>query len=285
MPMSPRLLRPIASGVHPEAKIWQNAVISNGGTVSAGTVKAVSDFCKSIDAAGIRDRFFRLNLFCGGNLSACLVPLYRGPSASGTQHGNTTDTNNGPFVSGDYSEATGLNGGSVSSGKYLDTGLTPDTVGVATGHMAVYSPNDASAAQGTSRPLGAIKSTSPQQFYSVNKAGAGSQQTQALWGGGAALVQATMSKGLTVYQREASNVLRHYTNGSLTATNTSNITPGACAFSFFIFNNNIDGSANANQGWYDALRGYSIGKHFTSQGVTDYYNALQAFQTALGRNV
>lgn len=284
MPMNPRLLRPIASGVHPEAKIWQNAVIANGGTVSAGTVKAVSDFCKSIDAAGIRDRFFRLNLFCGGNLSACLVPLYRGPSASGTQHGNTTDTNNGPFVSGDYSEATGLNSGSVTSGKYLDTGLTPDTIGVATGHMAVYSPVDASSAIAISRIMGAIFQTFPQQFYAVYKSGL-SQQTQALWGGGAALVQATMSKGLTVYQREASNVLRHYTNGSLTATNTSNITPGALAFSFFIFNNNVGGSANVTQGWHDALRAYSLGKHFTSQGVTDYYNALQAFQTALGRNV
>ena len=282
MPMSPRLLRPIASGVHPEAKVWQNAVIANGGTVSAGTVKAVSDFCKSIDAAGIRDRFFRLNLFCGGNLSACLVPLYRGPSASGTQHGNTTDTNNGPFVSGDYSEATGLNSGSTSSGKNLDTGLSPNTVGVATGHLAVYSPVAASSAVGLSRIIGSVQS-SPQQFYAAYKNNL-SANVDCLWGGGAAVVTAAMPAGHTIWQREASNVLRFYTNGSLTATNTTNIAPGSSDVTMMVFDHKIGASASGST-WHAALRGYSIGKHFTSQGVTDYYNALQAFQTALGRNV
>lgn len=71
MPMSPRLLRPRAGGgFHPEAQDWRNRVITNGGTVSGSTLTAVSNFCRSIDAAGLRDRFYRLNLFCGTGLSA-----------------------------------------------------------------------------------------------------------------------------------------------------------------------------------------------------------------------
>ena len=62
MPMNARLLRPIASGVHPEAAAWRSAVVANGGSVSASTLKAVADFCKAIDAAGIRDKLYRVNL-------------------------------------------------------------------------------------------------------------------------------------------------------------------------------------------------------------------------------
>ena len=133
MPMSPRLLRPIASGVHPEANAWRTAVVANGGSVSASTMKAVSAFCTAIDKAGIRDRFYRLSLFCGTGLNACLVPLYRGPSRTGTQYGNTTDTNTGPFVSGDYTESSGLKGN--GSSKYLDTGVAMTFLGTNQLHM------------------------------------------------------------------------------------------------------------------------------------------------------
>jgi hypothetical protein len=67
MPMNPRLLRP-RSTIHPEAADWANRVRANGGSVSGSTLTAVSRFCASISAAGIRDRFYRLNLFCGTGL-------------------------------------------------------------------------------------------------------------------------------------------------------------------------------------------------------------------------
>jgi len=91
MTMNSRLMRPRASGVayHPEAKAWRTAALANGGTVSASTMQAVSDFCAAIDAAGIRSSFLRLNLVCGGNLAAARTPLYRGASATGTQYGAT----------------------------------------------------------------------------------------------------------------------------------------------------------------------------------------------------
>ena len=60
-----------------DAADWIRRVEANGGTVSTSTANAVTDFCNAIDAAGIRDRFYRLNLFCGTGLNAALVPLFR----------------------------------------------------------------------------------------------------------------------------------------------------------------------------------------------------------------
>lgn len=120
MPMNQRLMRP--SPHHSEALAWQAAATANGGVVSPGTLKAVSDFCRAIDAAGLRGEFLRLNLCCGSNLSAALTPLYRGASPSGTQFGLAADTNEGPIPSLSYSQATGIpfNG----STQYCKTGLT-----------------------------------------------------------------------------------------------------------------------------------------------------------------
>ena len=124
MPMSPRTLRPRVAGaaVHQEAADWKNRVIANGGaSPSTATVKAVSDFCKSIDSNGLRSLLWRVNLMVGSDLSSALVPLYRSTSFTGTVQGNTTDTNSN-FVSGDYSETSGLVGN--GSSKVLNTGLS-----------------------------------------------------------------------------------------------------------------------------------------------------------------
>ena len=110
---------------HPEATAWRKAVIANSGTVSATTMRAVSNFCTAINAAGIRSKFLRLNLVCGNNLAAARVPLYRGASATGTQYGSAADTNIGPLTANDYSEATGLQGN--GSNKALDCTITLGT--------------------------------------------------------------------------------------------------------------------------------------------------------------
>ena len=119
-PMSPRLLRPRASGVHPEAASWRTHVVANGGSVSATTMQALDRFCRSIDANNLRSLLWRVNPMAGDNLSAALVPLYRANSAGGAVQGNTTDTNTN-FVSGDYSPSSGLLGN--GSNKALSTGL------------------------------------------------------------------------------------------------------------------------------------------------------------------
>ena len=159
------------AALHPEASAWSDSVAANGGTASASTLSAVSAFCTAIDAAGLRDRFYRLNLFAGDGLLSALVPLYRGPVAGGTTYGSATDSNNGPFVSGDYSEATGL---TTSGGKYLDTGLPANFS--TDRHASVYyrsSTGDYRRIIGTSDEAFVITSDNPaSRVYSIGWSGA-----------------------------------------------------------------------------------------------------------------
>ena len=118
-----------SSVTNTDARLWTDAVYANSGSVTVAVANAVNTFCNAIDAAGIRSRFYRLNLFCGntdGSLAAVRTPLYRGQSPSGPQYGGGMDTAVN-FASTDYSLTTGLTGNS-SSGKYLNTGVPANTI-------------------------------------------------------------------------------------------------------------------------------------------------------------
>ena len=269
--------------IHPDAADWANRVRANGGSVSGSTLNAVSRFCASIAAAGIRDRFYRLNLFCGTGLSACLVPLYRGPSLGGTQFGNTTDTNVGPFVSGDYAE-TGASGGLTGNGtsKYLDTGFSMNTLPSTTsGHASVYCANR--SARNTFTGMIGLSTTG--SGTASNPTGFGIATDSSVYGvWGAFAVAANSSNGMLVVSRESGSLLTTYANAASIATNTTTVTPSAIARIAVVFANRASPTVVDN---FDSRRycGYSIGLGMTAPQVSAYYTAIQAFQAALSRNV
>lgn len=125
---------------HAEALGWADRVRKNGGQISDLTFAAISRFCQSADDGDFRSAIYRLNPFAGGNLSGCLVPLYRGPRAGGAVIGNATDTNVN-FVNADFRESGSGGGlrGSSSAVKYLNTGLMTSSLPmVADGvHMSI----------------------------------------------------------------------------------------------------------------------------------------------------
>lgn len=287
MAMSPRLLRP-RSTIHPEAAAWAARVVSNGGSVTGSTLSAVSKFCAAIASAGIRDRFYRLNLFCGTGLNAALVPLYRGPSLGGTQFGNTTDTNVGPFVSGDYAE-TGASGGLVGNGssKYLSTGLTPSALpSFATGHLSVYS-----ATGFTGSTIYALVSSLGSGFannFSIEANRNGAGNLYGAWGeGGSFATLATSAQGSgnghTLISRTGSTVLAAYRDGVLRNTSSTSVTPAASSVAIGVFAH-INSGAPLNVA-AARLGGYSIGASLDGTQAAACYTAMQAFQTALTRNV
>jgi hypothetical protein len=283
-----------ASVTNEDAKLWIDNVYGQGGSVSASTAAAVNTFCNAIDAASLRDRFFRLNLFCGGTsgttagLNACLTPLYRGPSRTGTQYGNAIDTNaSNLFVNGDYAENLGLTA-PLSSSNYLDTGFT--TAGLPAG---VYESMHMSAWHG---PIGAIN-TDPMllgAFSTERKALQTSIRTAAL-----AFETGRMGKTTTVLatnglqgarpstflltQRTSATSLQLYRNGVLENTTPTSVTGiGTIALPVFVFRNNNGGAAQGDMPGF-AMRHYSIGDDMTEPQVLAFYNALAAFNTALGR--
>jgi hypothetical protein len=289
MPMNPRLLRP-TQNMHPEAADWANRVRTNGGTVSGSTLMAVSRFCRAIDAAVIRDRFVRLNLFCGNsdaNLNAVRTPLYRGFSLSGTQFGGATDTNNA-FQEADYAE-TGATGGLNGNGstKRLLTGMDVFNAGLVEEdtHLSVYVPTAGSTSNGGWGAMGALN-------------GAGTVALilhHAFAGGNLFFFSGTNNTGLnhTYSGAKVGHVLATRTGASTGAGYHRSVAMGGTP-SF----NNTGVFSSSNPGElaifarqaggsfaYDGrLAAYSVGRSFTATQAAAYNTAMEAFQAALGRN-
>lgn len=287
-PMSPRLLRPVASGVHPEAAAWRQRVIDNGGTVSGSTLSAVSKFCRRIDAtAGLRAKFRRLSLMCGDNLLAALVPLYRNSSSTGTQVGGLTDTNvavsgQSPFVSGDYT----LTGGLVGTGyAYLDTDLDTTDFSGTTGHIAVYHKGLTLTDTTTRYFMGSASGS--HQFQMAARLSSSLAQLRFVYGGIALnnvnAASSVLPGGLRVVTRSSNSDLRAYLASTEISSVTTELSPGVVTHinDFFIFGTNSAGTPLA-VGSY-TLYGYSIGAALTVDDVAAYNTAISEFQSAIGR--
>jgi len=297
MAMNQRLMRPIASGptYHQEALAWRTAALANGGTgITASTMQAVSDFCDAIDAAGIRSKFLRLSLVCGGNLAAARTPLYRGASASGTQYGQAIDLNVGPFTSGDYSESTGLQGN--GSSKAFDTGLTIGTLGTfgltpSSVHLSVYNRSTSTGALGPSfgafdynnenfanacvidsSDNGNVISNSPE--FGAGSGTPGDHEVQA----------SPFAAGFHMAEFTTTASAYYGINGVSSAGSVvgGNISPFESADATQMYFCGAGPSYFSDQ----LLSAYSVGLPMSTAGArTAFWNAMLAFQTALGRNV
>jgi len=239
---------------------------------------AVSRFCASIDSAGIRDRFFRMNLFCG-DFTAAFVPLYRGQSRSGTQLGNETDTNNN-FVSGDYSlsgSAAGLQGN--GSTKYLATGLAQTYAGNNELHHALgFVPNTAAGYQCA---IGGRYNVSNSIASEIR--GANANFRCAVFSSGIATNAYSPSAGrnLLLVNHSSANSFDAYSRGTFLQTLSLGGYNAATTANFLVFAGDTNGTPSAYFSGSDDF--YSIGLKFTASQVTAFHNAIDAFRTALGR--
>jgi hypothetical protein len=267
-----------------DADDWASRVTAAGGSVSTSTMTAVYRFCIAITAAGLRDRFWRLNLFCGNSLTAALVPLYRGPSLSGTQYGGASDTSTG-FVSGDYVE-TGSTGGlqGDAASKWLSTGLAVSAIpDLSTGHLSAY------CTSGFSGSIGGVVTAwntafgDPIYMLEANRNGAGNLYYS--WGSNFPPpgVASGGSSGFFLGSRVSTTSTSGYRNGLTLQTNTTAVTPASISTTFAVFRNqNPSAGSNFFSG---RMGGYSIGRGVYGSQVGDLYRAWQSFQVELGRAV
>jgi hypothetical protein len=259
-------------------------VVANGGTVSAATMNAVKAFCQTIVQQGLRDRFYRLNLFCGTGLSAALVPLYRGQSRTGTQFGGTTDTNTN-FVSGDYVE-TGSTGGLLGNGtsKHLNTGFrTQDFASVSDVHLGIWWRGG--TVTDTRRPIGCFGASNDNFFIDTRLA---------VGGGNLAVLGQSTQIGTSVLDQSEQSIIAsrtsttnavYYKNGTSAATLTTSVT-GVTGTSQVIgvFTGLFSGTTAA--AWFPfRLNGYSIGAGMTDSQASAFHTAWSTFQTALTRGL
>lgn len=283
MPMNPKLLRPRQT-IHPETADWASRVRTNGGSVGGTTLIAVDRFVKAIYSAGIRDRFYRLNLFCGtsdANLNAVRTPLFRGPSLAGTQFGNATDTNSN-FVQGDYAEGTGLIGNGTT--KALDTGVpanfangrhlafVPYTLGTTSFRYYMGVRNGGTPANGylwapyVSSPTSNVGQYTYDDAASVGGADGGAVTVRRLVFGN----NVTGASGSALFS-----------NGSQLGTPGIGFNTTATT-SIGVFA--VRQAAGTYASFVNArLSAYSIGLSMTAAQVVSYNSAMTAFLTAMGR--
>lgn len=273
--------------IHHEAIDWATRVSANGGTISTTTIRAVSDFCRAIDAAGIRSAMYRVNLFCGGNLSGCLVPLYRGPTFGGTNFGNATDTN-GNFVSADFVEI-GSGGGLKGNGtnKYLNTGFATNSLPSQTS-VHLSSSGTGLETSGDKQFIGSYTGTETAlaflDIYSIYISARAFRQGTFTTGRFPLVATPGTSEAHIIGSRTSSTSSVLYRGGTSAASNATAITPVASAIPFYVFTGNIN-NATPTSGTTTAatLRMYSIGTGLSATQAAAFSAAVIAFNNALGR--
>ena len=265
-----------------EAQNWIDRVFQNGGSVSQKTADSVNDFCNKIDAAGLRKKFYRLNLFCGNDLNACLTPLYLGPTSE-TYYGFRID-NNTNFLNSNYTEIDGLIAGPGSStggnGIFLLTGLALSDARLSdTGHMAFYQNQfniDTNPYNAGNRPaIGAGNS-----FITLQ----GSNNVLSYYGGYAG-VETPYFGGLFLVSRDSLSSIKVYEQGSLLGENSSTIPYTDQSSQVGIFTGTTGASASGSNYYYAYMKGYSVGQSMTALEVSKYDTIMENFQQSLRRGL
>jgi hypothetical protein len=281
---------------HREAMDWLSRVIAQGSTASLSTVMAVSRFCRAIDSAGVRDRFYRLNPFSGETLSGALVPLYRATSFGGSIVGNATDTNVN-FVSADFAE-TGSTGGlkGNASNKYLNTGVNFAAAPVATICFGVWGREiETTAASNTDRQLiGSLNGASSFQGAVFGAAwNYGGLRRNADFiapsvSAGPYISTGIQSSGVIQCGHVGANSYSQFANGSVLSTSTTASALGTATGNqsgpILVFCRNDSGSSVSPYAYSAArLSGYYIGRTMDAAQHAVVASALASLLAALGR--
>lgn len=251
-----------------DALAWRARVNAAGGSVSQATYRAVVKFSRSCKAAGIWDKLNRVNLFCGDQLTAALVPLKVG-------NGSATDTNVN-FVSGDYTEATGITGN--GSSKYLTTAVAQNVFTANDRHLAVYERVRSGTTADTS--IGSDNGVGVNPWI-LRTGGSAVTTEEYFCSSSTGNASVTGQSGGAFYVGTNPNVGTLYRNGSSVGTYSGlTATPGAATM--FVFANNRSGPVEYSSA---TLAGYSIGSGLTASEVSAYNAIMEQFQDALNRGV
>jgi hypothetical protein len=126
MPFLTSIMAASRRRVDPDAADYFARIVAAGSTISAGNQAAVNSFVVGCKADGIWSAIKASCLLAGpDDLTGALVPLV-----------GVAPTNNGPFVSGDYSRTTGLIGD--GSSKRLNSNRAGNVDGQNDCHHAVW---------------------------------------------------------------------------------------------------------------------------------------------------
>jgi len=255
-------------GFDPDAQDYFDRIVVEGGTIGDPEKGYVNTFVLAAKANNYWTELNRINIFVG-NYAAIVVPLKIGAGASVDTFVN--------FVSGDYSQSTGLTAG--TGDEHLDTGLLADDLTLNSTHQAFYN----RGSTGYTGRHGATDATNIMASYPPYSDGRFYDDQYDSGGGRVDAATGGTPFGFLVAVRRASNDHEIYRNGSSLATSSgtsSGILPNLALFVFAV--NSFGSAVNWRQ---DNLGAYSYGTALSDAQVASYNTDLESLMVSLGRGV
>ena len=274
-----RFSMPYGRQMHQEAQNWYARLLAARTTASEPTMAAVDEFCRSVDNAGLRNCLYRVNLFCGANLTAALIPLFTNLSPSLPALGNATDVNQN-FVSANFVEyGTGTGGGITSDGsaKRLNTGLSPSLMQMSQqGHLSVYHTVAPTVDTTGRRVIGTFGATGSDWVLMDGR----SSGIQGTWGSSTPISvgSGANAAGHWLVTRRSTQQVALSVNGAVVASSNTQVVPTAAKTPIQVF-------ATENQpDWFVTTLGmYSIGTGMSVQQAVSFYAIVKQFMLRMKR--
>ena len=255
------------------------AFVVSAGLTNATQVTAVNTLVTALKSAGIWTKMKAIYPFVGGTAQSHKFNLKDPRDANDAYrlvfNGGWTHTSTGALPNG----TTG----------YADTKLVPSSALTNySSHLSFYSRTN----RVSSRQAASIGSyLNPNEIslrFNFTAAGSLNNSSMSAQYDGTGLDFATYVTSTTNYfligNRTANNINKVYENGVLKSTNTTTTTKVLPSARVLI---GALSDGNTNVIWYDNLEASfaSIGAGLTDAETLAFYNAVQSFQTSLGRNV
>jgi hypothetical protein len=256
----------------PDAAAYLERVLLSGGTLNVTISAATNTFFTTLKSTGVYSKMKAMYPFVGGTaashaINALTSTQYTITWFGGMTHGVSGSTGNG---TNGYGRTGYLNGSwsanSISQGFYQITENTPtssfETIIGGFGSVPYVQ-------------IGTNYTFSSQNRYGIRN------------GLDTFFLTANTGNidGFYINNRNSSTIIGLYRCNNLVLSGSNTYTTGVGTLQQFIFalseNNNPSVGTYANQ----TLSFAFIGDGFTTQQMTDLYNAVQAYQTSLGRSV
>jgi hypothetical protein len=241
---------------------WANAVVTNGGSVSDVRLKVVDDLIAGLKSDGVWAKLDRLWLHAGENQASGLTDLVATSLAT---------TVNSPAFTTDR----GFQGD--ASTQYINTGFDP-TVGTNTylqnsAHFSAWAVTARSAGSGG---LMGNDGSNTNAYFTYSGDGNIYGRINESGGTPAQGVPGT-STGLIMVNRSGASASQIYLNGSLfSSPNSASAARTAAAFAILA----IDSTGTNKTNCQCAMS--SAGGSLSSTDVTNFYNRLRTYMTAVG---
>jgi hypothetical protein len=250
------------AGIDADAQAFFDRVTTAGGSLSATEKTAVNTLVLDLKGYSIWSKMKAIYPMVGASAAACAQNL---KSSSFT----------GSFSSGWTFASTGVTPNGTSA--YMDTNLTTNTnLSLNSTHIAYYSRTNTTV--GNKFDFGS--SSGSAELYICYKAYG--TQYATVHNGGIEYNSLPNTLNLLHFNRTASNQFKIFKNGSLHQTlsvNSTSLNNLSNYLGCINFNGNADLFTNRECSWA------SLGDGLTDTEASNFYTAVQAFQTTLSRQV